>query len=194
MPYVFTSIIAGISGLLGVIIGSWISFRIARLQLERQEKEFQRSRLLEIRKLYLVPLRETTSKWVTKLVQMIRRIENIGFDIQWDGRVRDSYKQTLESLERELKELKEELEIHRGQVTDRSVYEAIDKILSLEGAVNRKRLALMSPTIEWDDEETSIDHIPAILDKLKTDSIQLRDYLQEVNLRIEELLCGEGIG
>lgn len=184
--------IIGIVGtIIGAIIAAIVSYRIAKLQFEQQEREYRRNRLLEIRKNYLFPLRETISKWAIKISRMIENVEGIGWGIQWDGRVSELKKKAIEDLRTELKNLTDELEIHRGQISDKKLYDAIDKILSHEAAVNRKKLALMSPTVEWDANETSLERVQIVLDKLKTDSTQLREYLRDVNKRIEDLLSGE---
>lgn len=89
-------IIGSIIALVGVLVGSaitgYISYRNTKLTLRQQEKESRRNRLLEIRKCYLVPLRETVSKWVVELTRMIQRIESIACDLQRHGEVGQAHK------------------------------------------------------------------------------------------------------
>src|SRR4030067_3558218 len=82
--------VIGVAGaIVGAIITGVISYfnnrqqinaRKAELkeQLEHQQREARRSLRAEDRKRYLVPLRETTSKWAAELTRMIEQTDSIG--------------------------------------------------------------------------------------------------------------------
>lgn len=85
----------------------------------------------------------------------------------------------------------EELEVHRGQITDKELNDAIDRILLHEVWVNLSSTLLMVAPVVRDIDASSIVSPQVVVERLKPILIQVKDQLQQVNKRIEELLSGD---
>lgn len=83
------AVISGLSLFIGSAIGAFISYKTTKAQIEtrlvelqqelgHREREARRGRLIEARKNYLVPLRETVSKWAVELTRMIDQVDSVG--------------------------------------------------------------------------------------------------------------------
>lgn len=206
---------AAIIGASGALIGSGItgciSYFIARLQsgarnveleqqLKHQEREARRSRLIETRSRYLIPLREIVSKWVIELNHFINEVEKLGVEIgnqkqysyssREDGKLRGQA--LLNEIGSKMEALRGELEIALGQVTDKKLSDVINELLFKEISVRLDSWPILSHEMNlWMKRGTSIASINKALDDIRVASWQLQDHLQQVNKRIEELLIGD---
>jgi hypothetical protein len=206
---------AAIIGASGALIGSGIagliSYFISRLQtdarnnelerqLKHQEGESRRSRLIETRSRYLIPLREIVSKWVIELHHFINEVEKLGVEIgnqkqysyssREDGKLRGQA--LLNEIRSKMEALRGELEIALGQVTDKKLSDVINELLFKEISVRLDSWPILSHEMNlWMKRGTSIASINKALDNIRVASWQLQDHLQQVNKRIEELLIGD---
>jgi hypothetical protein len=210
--------ILGILGtLLGAAVGAaitgYISYRNTKLQisaravelkeqLQHQQREARRSLRAEDRKRYLVPLRETTSKWVVELTRMIDQINDIGEAIKSSKEYPflhknasvESQGQTLEAIQGRMKDLKQKLEDKYGQVYDEELGLYIDTVLLKELEVSVNSFPILHHQIQmWlaKPEEAITKSLDNALEKNRKASLELRNELQQVNKRIEELLIGD---
>ena len=203
------AIIGAGRALIGSIIGAMISYRTNKAQinartieqqqlLKHQELEARRSRLIETRKSYLIPLRETASKWVVELTRMIDQTDSLGKALKMHEQYpflypkpESSQKQAIEEIEARMKALKEELEVLRGQVSDTKLNDAVDNVLFRELDVSVSSWPILHSTWdEWKSGKKDVNSVDGALDEIRTTSVELRDHLQLVNKRVEELLSG----
>lgn len=205
---------AAIIGICGALIGSgvtgYVSYRISKLQMEgrnaeleqqlkHQEREARRSRLIETRSNYLNSLREITSKWVIELTRMIDETEILAQRTRTSAQnpflrtsPDESNAKELQGIEVRLEELREQIEVMRGQVADRKLGDAIDEVLRKQVSVLWDRVSIAAH--EWVRPTEGSKHIEKIeeaLADIRTVSSALQDDLQLVNKRIEELLVGD---
>lgn len=208
--FLLGAIISGVSILLGSAIGSYISYKTAKnqsetrlaelqQQLEHQKTEARRNRLVETRKNYLNPLRETVGKWVTELTRLIDQVDSLGRALKRSEeypflhpKPDDSQKKIIDETGARMNTLKKELEDLRGQVSDNKLGETIDNVLFKELEVSIDSWPILhSAWDKWAIEKKDVQAIDNALNAISTTSAELRDYLQKVNKRIEELLVGE---
>jgi len=203
------AIISGLSLLFGYAIASYISYKTAKAQretrlkelqqqLEHQKTEARRGRLVETRKTYLLPLRETVSKWVTELTRMIDQVDSLGRALRRTQEYPSSYltdnsqKQVIDKIKDRMNTLKEDLEVLRGQVSDNKLSDAIDEVLFKELDVSIDSSPILDSTwYGWRSGKKDVKVVDDALNAIRIISVELRDHLQEVNKRIEELLIGE---
>ena len=205
---------AAIIGICGALIGSgvtgYVSYRMSKLQMEgrnaeleqqlkHQEREARRSRLIETRRNYLNSLREITSKWVIELTRMIDETEILAQRTRTSAQYPflrtspdESNAKELQGIDVRLEELRERLEVMRGQVADRKLGDAVDEVLRKQVSVLWDRVPIaahewMQPT----ERSKHIEKIEEALADIRTVSSALQDDLQLVNKRIEELLVGD---
>jgi uncharacterized membrane protein len=210
--------ILGIAGtLVGAIAGAaitgFISYRNTNLQinarktelkeqLEHQQREARRSLRAEDRKRYLVPLRETTSRWAAELTRMIEQTDNIGRAIERSEKYpfvfkRDSIepqKKVLEEIQGRMSSLKQNVEALCGQVYNEELSLDIDMVLLKESEVRNNSFPVLHSEIEKQlasHKKGIIQSLGDSLQKNRKASLELREELQKVNKRIEELLIGD---
>lgn len=92
-----------------------------------------------------------------------------------------------------MKALKEELETLRGQASDAKLIALIDTVLFKETTVSIDSWPIVHSAFDrWlTDKEKDIKSLDDALDNIRNASIELRENLQGVNRRIEELLAGD---
>jgi hypothetical protein len=212
--------ILGIIGtLLGAVAGAaitgYISYRNTKLQitarsaelkeqLEHHQREARRSLRAEDRKRYLVPLRETATKWVVELTRMIEQTDSIGrtikrpklYPFMGSGKKEsvEPQKQTLEVIQRRMEASKKKLEDLLGQVNDEELILSIDEVLLKESDVRHNSFPILNYQIGmWlgTPKEDIAESLNNALRENRKASIELRRQLQKVNKRIEELLLGD---
>ncbi|MCJ7514502.1 MAG: hypothetical protein MUO89_00815 [Dehalococcoidia bacterium] len=209
--------ILGIAGtLLGAIAGAaitgFISYRNTNLQinarkaelkeqLEHQRSEARRRWLVEDRKQYLVPLRETVNKWVVELTRMIDQINNVGrvikrpkvYPLLYKEDSVEPQRQTLEAIQGRMKDLKETLEGLYG-LYDEELSLYINTVLSMELDVSINSYPILNYQMQtWFTKsgKSATELLDDALQKNRKASLDLRKQLQQVNKRIEELLIGD---
>jgi len=208
---VLIAIITALSTLIASGIGGYFIYIATRSQtrarnveleqqLKHQEREARRSRLIETRRRYLIPLREVVSKWVIELHHFINEVEKLGVEIgnqkQYSYSSREGGKLRGQALLNEIRSkmeaLRGELEIALGQVTDKKLSNVINELLFKEISVRLDSWPILSYEMNlWMKRGTSIASINKALDDIKVASRKLQDHLQQVNKRIEELLIGD---
>jgi len=214
-------ILVAILGIVGTVVGTavgaivtgYLSYHNTRLQitarsaelkeqLQHQQREARRSLRAEDRKRYLVPLRETTSKWAAELTRMIDQTSSIGRAIKFSKEYPFLHKkdpiepqmQTLEAIQGRMKDSKEILEHLHGQVYDEELSLRIDEVLSKELEVRNNSFPILHHELQmWlaNPKKGIIKSLDDALQKNRKASLELRKELQEINKRIEELLLGD---
>jgi hypothetical protein len=211
-------VLGAVIGVVGAIVGAiiigvisyfnnrqQINARKAELkeQLEHQQHEARRSLRAEDRKQYLVPLRETTTKWVVELTRMIEQTNSIGRVIKrpkvygFLGK-KDSVepqKQALEAIQGRMKKLEETLEDLHGQVHDEELSQYIDTLLLRKLQVHNNSFPILhSEILTWlktEPGKSSTESLDDALQKNRRASLELRKQLRKVNKRIEDLLVDD---
>jgi hypothetical protein len=214
-------IVVAILGITGTVIGTavgaivtgYLSYRNTKLQitarstelkeqLQHQQREARRNLLSEDRKQYLVPLRETTSKWAAELTRLIDQTDSIGRDMKMSEQWPNIYKRSsidlrikaLEETEDRMKDSKQKLEDLCGQVYDEKLSLCIDEVLFKEGEVHHNSFPILHREIHYwrvNPKEGILKSLDVALQKNRKASLELREELQKVNKRIEELLIGD---
>lgn len=201
---------ATLIGVAGALIASaitgCISYFISRVQtnarnaelekqLNHQEREARRNRLIATRERYLIPLREIVSKWVVALSHMANEAERFARDIKAQHRPypfigykvsRESHKDTLKEIENQIENLMGDLAIARAQAYDDKLNAAIDKVFHQYLRVSIESIAMQAYQSKLKDKT-----IDETLETLKTASLELRGDVQQISRRIEELLVGD---
>lgn len=202
--------IIGVAGtLLGSLAGGLISYCIAKKQseirlkelhkqIEHQERESRRDRLIEIRKPYLLPLRETVSKWVIELTHLVDQINVFGESLKSHEQYPFLYQkpepqeEKLKEIENKMKDLEEQIEFWQGQISDSELNDFIVGVLFQEAMISINSWPIIYSTLEERKSgKKDVKLIEEALDKIKVTSFKLQSSLQRVSNRIEELLIGD---
>ena len=179
-------------------------------QIKHQESESRRNRLIEERKPYLPKLKEAVSNWKTQLTQFIGKIDGFGRTrLEYESYDSNSFlgyalqqqqsKPDYKKFDVELGEIqskmdlqKEEIEILRGETCDVELGDLIDDVLYKEKSVSASSWPILHRTFQLSGrDERNEEHIREALDKIRETTSDLRENLQKVSKRIEELLIGD---
>jgi predicted RNase H-like nuclease (RuvC/YqgF family) len=123
---------------------------------------------------------------------MIDETEYFGVDIKTHAQYVPqgfwkSHTQAIETVEEQIKTLKEDLELARGKVHDKKLNDSIDRIEILQYLSESVKYTLN----QFSRRKINTERIDEELEALKITSHELRSELQEINHRIEELLVGD---
>ena len=215
---IWVVIISVIGTLIGTVVGGVISYFTAKRQSEARikevseqidfnERESRRDRLIENRKPYLIELRKSVVKWTVELTKFINKIDSYGTSVSSykenpslaSKPDSQTFNQELEVISDKMNKQKEKVENLRGETPDIELGNYIDEVFFEEIVVH----AYSRPVFfsEWDEwlnqyeenrpDDTSQASIHEALEKIRETSVSLRDSLQKVSKRIEDLLVGD---
>lgn len=200
-------VLGGLIGICGAIVGAIIaalsSYKIAQLQINARREELSQQqkyneqqaridRLIKARENFLIPLRETLSKWMelTKQdQQMLVRLEKAygerNNNPQELERELERYKETAEKST----QVTSDLAILQGQISDFILDQMIEnaKKAHWETAPERTELDRLFNNPQNIDTNSLLSKV----EKYNSILNNLRGYLISANKRIEELLSGE---
>lgn len=191
------------AAVLGSIITGIISYKNAKLQinarreelnlqLNHQESEAQRNRLIEARKELLLDLRRTISEWVQcshMQINMIVRLKNAVARYDKASPERQLEIMEFTKVSERGNQISSQFDILREQVSDSELAKLIEAVRETQYKVNTARL----PLIRFFNDPGSADAnaIEAALQKDESLRKEVHSQVLQVNKRIEGLLIGE---
>ena len=160
-----------------------------RLQLENQAREARLARLVEVRKVYLLPLSKVISNWVESDIQetnMIVRREESKRKQEFDPE--NSALQLKKAMDKS-QDYTSQLTCLRGQISDKILDDLIETVLKVTREVNTARM----PILRLLNNAEGVDTNTLVEASKEEWSLvgNLRHQLLQVNKRIEELLSGD---
>ncbi len=197
------TIIAVAGTLLGSGLGVWLSFKSTKAQIEaqsaQQERQLQHERLLsrtktliEIRKEYLLPLKETIGQWT----EQARKTANL-FAIDSKNRApgvsnAELSKQTAEALRRGRKITSKLYEL-RGQLSDSVLGKLVDELFDQQKEVDKKRIYAIGLINDKSRAAEMLGRDSAIGPRRDEQAAMdlILNLCYKVNRRIEDLLSGD---
>jgi len=160
-----------------------------QLQLEGQAKEARQARLIETRKVYLLPLSQTISNWVESSIQetnmTVRREESKRKD-EFDPE--NSALALKEAMDKS-QNWTSQVTLLRGRISDKTLDKLIENVVTVTNEVNTTRM----PILRLLNNAEGIDTDTLIKASEEERGLVglLHDHLIQVNRRIEELLNGD---
>jgi len=197
-------VLGGILAIASAAVGSGITafflYKSARLQLganradlelrlESQAKEARRTRLVEARKGYLLPLSEAISKWVESTIQetnmSVRREES-----RRKGELdpENSARALFKAMEK-AGDLASQVSYMRGQISDRTLDRLIEHAAKITIKINAARMPILRLLNNAEGIDT--DTLVEASEEERGLVMLLHGYLLRANKRIEELLSGD---
>jgi len=197
-------VLGAIIGLAGAAVGSGItaffSYKSTKLQLganradlqlrlESQAKEARRDRLIETRKVYLLPLSQAISKWVESTIQetnMSVRREESKRKGEFDP---ENSALALKEAMDKCREWTSRVTNMRGQISDKTLDNLIEDAATLMSDVNAARMPILR--LLNNAAGTDTNTLIAASEEERRLVRLLHDHLIRANKRIEELLSGD---
>lgn len=197
-------VLGAILGIAGAAVGSGITaffsykstklqvganYTNLQLQLEGQAKEARQARLIEARKVYLLPLSQAISNWAESAIQesnmIVRREESKRKD-EFDPE--NSALELKEAMDKS-QNCTSQVTLLRGRVSDKTLDKLIENVVTVTNEVNIARMPILRLLNNAEGIDTGT-LIKASEEERRLVGL-LHDHLLQVNKRIEELLSGD---
>lgn len=197
-------VLGAILGIAGAAVGSGITaffsykstklqvganYTNLQLQLEGQAKEARQARLIEARKVYLLPLSQAISNWAESAIQesnmIVRREESKRKD-EFDPE--NSALELKEAMDKS-QNCTSQVTLLRGRVSDKTLDKLIENVVTVTNEVTIARMPILRLLNNAEGIDTGT-LIKASEEERRLVGL-LHDHLLQVNKRIEELLSGD---
>ncbi|GEM_PF-4515907 len=184
-------IVGGAIGILAAMASSVVSLCSTRMQLRHQKEAQRQTYLVEARRVYLLPLRETIAQWMEVANSTVAALGRIQAAKRYENTDPAKFRGEVDNLNRRLddsQQMSSKFDQLRDQTGDECLETLIGAFKRIEEQSQLERLRL---TRMFNESIARLEDVEAGVKRYEEIIADERKSVRAINRRIESLLAGD---